>query len=151
MSEEEPPEPSAASQRTLDDGFRLLGLEAGETVHAFEPEFMLDDVKEAMFGHTCEELRELTFRMDDETSPTRLVITSAVLMHQERPWNLVDGIVGTGKEEPTWKFEGHLWEPQGSDAVKARLVWAPGSMFPAYFQRIPENPDPEGEIQMEEH
>lgn len=134
----------------MSDHYRQLGLEAGETVYNFLPGFNLDEVKAALFGSTYSSPQTLEVKLGEGSPTLRVVVASVTAFYLPHAAHVGDSPVGVHHDEPNYRIEGWLtksgFDPY-NEVVRVRIVldWD-GREFEGRFQRIPENPDPNGEF-----
>jgi hypothetical protein len=145
MSEKE----QNASSRNADDFHRNLGFEAGETVYTFTPAFTVDDVKDALFLGTYSNPRPLEIQLEEARPTLRVVVQSVTQVYTPFVIHPGDHPLGSYSESPNWKIEGWLmksgFDPY-AEVVRIRIVLPEGLPAEAFLQRIPTNPQPDGEI-----
>ncbi|MGH8542061.1 MAG: hypothetical protein ACREX3_00090 [Gammaproteobacteria bacterium] len=131
---------------------KLMGFEAGETVHYAEDQrFTLDDVQRSLFSRYSAP-HPLVIRIDDCIGVMRIVVTSATSVYEAYTERTDDGPLGC-LEYPSWKLEGWLmksgFDPY-SEVIRVRMYlksqMTDQEFSGVYIQRIPTNPDPKGLI-----
>jgi hypothetical protein len=137
-----------------DNWLKSFGFEAGETVLHFTPNFTVAELREAHYGSTYDDPKPLRLTIgEDFVLPVVVEMTRAVYEAMDNGvYDFISRNLGCYRY-PSWYGEGWLFK-SGFDPyrevvrVRFYLVTDLGGMFEdGYVQRIPDTPDPDGDIQ----